>query len=87
MWFTYIIANIKSIALGIFAIIVTFLGINYMRRGNKVEDLKQENKALKEKEKLVVTQKKIDDEASKKIAEVDNEKDDAVLNDLNNLHK
>lgn len=84
---TFLLTNLKAIIVVAVSLIFTIFGVNYVRRGKKIDSLEQDNKVLKTKDELKNKQENITSNMDKQIKEVDNVKKDDIIDKLNSLDK
>lgn len=82
-----ILSNLQAIVAVVIAVAAAFFGINYVRRGKKIDNLERVNAVHGLKDSAQHEQAKIDKSVKEKLNEVDNAKSDDVLDKLNDLDK
>lgn len=86
-FFNSYFAAIKTGILAALAIIISILSMNYVRRGNKIEEQAKKIKGLGVKNDITAINQKVDQELSQKEQALEKKDDAGLLDDINHLHK
>lgn len=80
-------ALVKTAVYALLAILAGLLGLNYARRGQKIEEQKRQIKELNVKADVTAKNVTVNEDLQKKEQDIEKKTNDELLDEVNKLHK